>query len=61
MKALRFIVKYMHYFLVAKNEHAIQGPFIFEFVTNVIYGKTENDSWTYEHPCKYGGNICGYG
>ena len=34
----------MHYFLVAKNEHAIQGPFIFEFVTNVIYGKTENEN-----------------
>ncbi|MDC0204534.1 class I SAM-dependent methyltransferase [Flavobacteriales bacterium] len=31
----------MHYFLVAKNEHAIQGPFIFEFVTKVIYGKTK--------------------
>jgi predicted O-methyltransferase YrrM len=44
MKALRFIVKYMYYFLVAKNEHAIQGPFIFEFVTNVIYGKTENEN-----------------
>ena len=25
------------------------------------YGKAENGSWTYEHLCKYGGNICRYG
>jgi len=44
MKALRFIFKYIHYFLIAKNEHAIQGPCIFEFVTKVIYGKTEDEN-----------------
>ena len=44
MKSLRFIFKYIHYFLIAKNEHAMQGPFIFEFVTKVIYGKTEGEN-----------------
>ena len=41
MKTLQFIFKYIHYFLISKNEHTIQGPFIFEFVTKVIYGENE--------------------
>ena len=44
MKALRFILKYIHYFVISKNEHTIQGPFIFEFVTKVIYGETEDEN-----------------
>ena len=44
MKSLRFIFKYIHYFLIAKNEHAIQGPCIFEFVSKVIYGNTKDEN-----------------
>ena len=43
MKTILFIFKYIYYFLTSKNEHYIHGPFIFRFVTQIIYGKTPDD------------------
>lgn len=43
MKIIKFIIRYIHYFLIAKNEHAIQGPFIFDFVTKVLYRKDQDE------------------
>ena len=44
MKAVKFIFKYLQHFLKAKNEYSIQGPFIFDFITQVIYQNIKNEN-----------------
>ena len=40
MKKLQFIIRYLKYFLKSKNEYLIHSPFVFDFLTKVIYQKT---------------------
>ncbi len=42
MKIIDLILNYLSYFFTSKGKHSIQGPFIFEFVTKVLYAKTTN-------------------
>ena len=42
MKALRFIIKFLKYFLTAKNKHSAQGPFLYEFITKVLNEKSND-------------------
>tara|TARA_B100001758_G_C18394734_1_gene605169 strand:+ start:1385 stop:2170 length:786 start_codon:yes stop_codon:yes gene_type:complete len=43
MNIIKFISRYIHYFLIAKNEHAIHGPFVFEFINKVLYKKNQDE------------------
>ena len=36
MKKIRFIFKYLHYYLTSKTRHDIHSPFVFDLLTNVI-------------------------
>ncbi|PCH64868.1 MAG: SAM-dependent methyltransferase, partial [Bacteroidetes bacterium] len=36
MKRLKFIVKYIRYYLTAQNENDIHSPFVFDLFTNII-------------------------
>ena len=45
MKTLRIILKYIRYFFTAKSKHAIQSPFLYEFVTEVMHKKTNNPAY----------------
>lgn len=37
MKRLRFIIRYIKYYITAKNKYKIHSPFIYDLLINVIY------------------------
>ena len=44
MKALIFIKRYIKYLLVAKNKHRAQSPFLYEFITKVLNGNSDDEN-----------------
>ena len=42
LKNLLFIFKYIRYFFVAKNKHSAQSPFLYEFITKILYSNDIN-------------------
>ena len=43
MRALQLILRYITYFFTAKGKHAAQAPFLYEFITQVINERTNNE------------------
>ena len=43
MKNLQLILRYLIYLVKSRNEYLIHSPFVYDFVTNVIYKKTSSD------------------
>ena len=43
MKKLQLILRYLIYLVKSRNEYLIHSPFVYDFVTNVIYKKTSSD------------------
>jgi predicted O-methyltransferase YrrM len=43
MKTLIFITKYIRYFLKSKSIHSAQSPFLYEFITNILHKKLEDE------------------
>ena len=43
MKKLQLILRYLIYLVKSRNEYLIHSPFVYDFVTNVIYKKTSGD------------------
>ena len=39
MKHIKIIIKYIWYYITSKNEHSVHSPFVYNFVTNIIYNK----------------------
>ena len=44
MRKLKFIFRYFGYLLKSQNQYMIHSPFVYNFVSNVIYKKTANES-----------------
>lgn len=44
MKGLMFIKRYIKYLLVAKNKHSVQSPFLYEFITKVLNGNSDDEN-----------------
>jgi len=42
MKSLLFIIRYIKYFLIAKNKHSAHGPFLYNFITTVLNNKSND-------------------
>ena len=42
MKALLFISRYIKYFFTAKNKHSAQAPFLYEFITKILNGNSND-------------------
>lgn len=40
-KELRFIYRYLKYFILSKTKYGIHSPFVYKFVSDVIYDQTE--------------------
>lgn len=54
---IKLILKYIIYFITSKNQHYVHSPFIFDFITKVLYlEKKENPCYDIEilrkHLCK---------
>ena len=47
MRKLKFILRYFKYLLKSQNQYMIHSPFVYNFVSNVIYKKT-TDKATFE-------------
>ena len=43
MKKLQLILRYLIYLVKSRNEYLIHSPFVYDFVTNVIYKKTSSE------------------
>ena len=41
MKHIIILIKYIGYYITSKNEHSVHSPFVYNFVTNVIYKKSK--------------------
>ena len=44
MRKLKFILRYLKYLFKSQNQYMIHSPFVFNFISNVIYKKTANES-----------------
>ncbi|MFH1319983.1 MAG: class I SAM-dependent methyltransferase [Bacteroidota bacterium] len=40
MKNFRFLIKYIHYYLITRNKDNIHSPFVFDLLTNIIKDTT---------------------
>jgi len=45
MKHIKILIKYIWYYITSKNEHSVHSPFVYNFVTNVIYNKDINEDF----------------
>ena len=43
MKHIKILIKYIWYYITSKNEHSVHSPFVYNFVTNVIYNKKQSE------------------
>ena len=43
MKTLIFITKYIKYFFKSKSIHSAQSPFLYEFISNVLHNKSDDE------------------
>jgi len=39
MKGLRFVLRYLHYFVTAKGRHSLHSPFVFDLFSDVVKSK----------------------
>ena len=44
MKNVQFLLRYIKYFLKAKNKHYAQAPFLYEFITRVLNQKPKEEN-----------------
>jgi predicted O-methyltransferase YrrM len=44
MKALQLILRYIAYYYTAKGKHAVQAPFLYELITQVINESTDDEN-----------------
>lgn len=42
MKTLQFLIRYVRYFITAKNKHSAHSPFLYEFITKVLNNTSDN-------------------
>ena len=45
MDKISLLVRYVNYFLKAKDEHSLHSPFAFDFYTKIINNKTYHPDW----------------
>ena len=42
MRTLQIILRYIRHFITSKNEHNAHSPFLYTFITKVLYNTTDN-------------------
>ena len=45
MKHIKILIKYIWYYITSNNEHSVHSPFVYNFVTNVIYNKKQSENF----------------
>jgi len=45
MKYIKILIKFIWYYITSKNKHAVHSPFVYNFVTNIIYNKKYNEDF----------------
>ena len=44
MKKILFIIRYIKYLFKAKNKHTAHSPFLYDFITNVLNKKSDDEN-----------------